>query len=401
MKKVFTLLTGFLLLVQAILVVVPANAATSVRYHKALCPATASGTAHCYARVTVDSSGKPLATTGYSAGLTPADLVSAYKLPAPPSGTFAWNGQTVAIVDAYDNPHAVADLAVYRKQFGLPLCSDGSASCILSKVGQSGTATLPSASSSWGQEINLDVQMAAAACPACKILLVEATSASIANLGTAVDTAARLGATAISNSYGGSEFATETTAQSHYNHPGIAVTVSSGDSGYGVEFPAASQYVTAVGGTTLTRTSGGRGWTESAWRGAGSGCSKYIPAPSWQTAIGSCNKRIVADVSSVADPATGMAMYDSYGTSRNANWFVVGGTSAAAPFVAGLYAAAKASNHQSFTYGELPYTHRSSLFDVSSGKNGTCSTTLKALCTAVAGYDGPTGLGTANGLGAF
>jgi subtilase family serine protease len=223
----------------------------------------------------------------------------------------------------------------------------------------------------------------------------------MANLANGVDTAVTQGATAVSNSYGGSEFSTETTVQSHYNHPGIAITASAGDSGYGVEFPAASQYVTAVGGTSLAKASNGRGWTEAAWAGAGSGCSRYVTAPSWQSAIGSCSKRTVADVSAVADPTTGIAVYDSYGSSRSGNWYVFGGTSASSPIIAGVYALANAAGKGSFTYGELPYARRSSLFDVTSGKNGFCQTSIKALCTAVGGYDGPTGLGTPNGITAF
>src|SRR5438094_8423464 len=143
--------------------------------------------------------------------------------------------------------------------------------------------------------------MVSAICPNCKILLVEASSNSFANLAAAVDEAAVLGANAISNSYGGSEYASEVSDQAHFNHPGIAVTVSSGDNGYGVEFPAASQYVTAVGGTHLTRDASARGWSETVWSGAGSGCSAYVSKPSWQTDAG-CARRTVADVSAIADP---------------------------------------------------------------------------------------------------
>src|SRR5204863_8964211 len=135
--------------------------------------------------------------------------------------------------------------------------------------------------------------------------LVEASSNKFSDLSVAVDEAVALGANAVSNSYGGSEYAGETTDESHYNHPGVAITVSSGDKGYGVEFPAASQYVTAVGGTTLHQDSSARGWSESAWDGAGSGCSAYIPKPAWQT-DSPCAMRVVADVSAVADPYTGI-----------------------------------------------------------------------------------------------
>ncbi len=216
--------------------------------------------------------------------------------------------------------------------------------------------------------------------------------------GGSADRAAARGATAISNSYVGGEFSGETSYESHYNHPGSAITVSSGDAGYGVEFPAASRYVTAVGGTSLSRnTATTRGWSETAWAKGGSGCSAYITKPTWQADSG-CARRTVADVAAVADPNTGVAVYDSYGSSGGANWLVFGGTSVAGPIIAGVYALAR--NASSVTAGSYPYSHRTSLFDVSSGSNGSCGT-KPYLCTAGVGYDGPTGLGTPSGLGAF
>jgi subtilase family serine protease len=236
--------------------------------------------------------------------------------------------------------------------------------------------------------------MASAICPKCKILLVEADNNSFINLATAVNEAAALGATQISNSYGGSEFSGETSYDSYYRHLGLAVTVSSGDSGYGVEFPAASQYVAAVGGTHLTKNSSSRGWTETVWSGAGSGCSRYEPKPSWQHDTG-CSRRTVADVSAVADPNTGVAVYDTYG--GDPGWEVFGGTSVAAPVIAAVYALAGAP----VTYGSVPYGHTSSLFDVVGGSNGSCPSNKRYRCTGVTGYDGPSGLGTPNGIGAF
>ncbi|MYV94090.1 S8 family serine peptidase, partial [Streptomyces sp. SID1034] len=178
-------------------------------------------------------------------------------------------------------------------------------------------------------------------CPQCHILLVEATSANMDDLGAAVNRAVTMGAKYVSNSYGGSEDSTDPSSDaSYFNHPGVAITVSSGDSGYGVEYPAASQYVTSVGGTSLSRASNTRGWSESVWgsssggEGAGSGCSAYDPKPSWQSDTG-CAKRTVADVSAVADPNTGLAVYDSYQAS---GWNVYGGTSASSPIIAGVYA---------------------------------------------------------------
>jgi subtilase family serine protease len=234
--------------------------------------------------------------------------------------------------------------------------------------------------------------MASATCPNCQILLVEANSNSFTDLAAAEDTAAALGANVISNSYGGSEFAQETsqTYNSHFNHPDVAITVSTGDSGYGVEFPASSQYVTAVGGTSLTKS--GSAYSERAWSGAGSGCSAYVGKPSWQHDSG-CARRTVADVSAVADPNTGVAVYDSYRYQGAAGWMVFGGTSASAPIIAGTVALGGG------TSPSKPYGNTVALHDVTSGSNGSCS--VAYLCTAGTGFDGPTGLGTPNGVAAF
>jgi len=354
--------------------------------HAKVCPSEAMGEARCHSLVRVDNTGAPLAAAG-PRGYGPADLASAYKL------TAGGAGQTIAIVDAYDDPNAESDLAVYRSQFGLPACT--TANGCFRKVDQSGGTTYPRANQGWAEEISLDLDMASAICPACKILLVEATTNSFSNLAAGVDRAALMGATVISNSYGGSEYSSEVSDQSHFNHPGIAITVSSGDNGFGTEFPAASQYVTAVGGTTLTKDGSSRGFTETVWSGAGSGCSAYIAKPSWQTDAG-CARRTVADVSAVADPNTGVAVYDTYRL-HPGGWLVFGGTSVAAPIIASMYALA--GNGSSVNYGSYSYSHRTSLFDVTSGSNGSCGGSY--LCTGVAGFDGPTGNGTPNGTGAF
>jgi len=365
---------------------------------RAGCAVVVSNRAHCYAQLLANPDGTPHATAGPS-GYGPADLRSAYKLPST-----GGSGQTIAIVDAYDNPKAEADLAVYRSQFGLPPCT--TANGCFRKVNQTGGTTPPAGDTGWGLEISLDLDMASAVCPNCKLLLVEANSNANTDLYTAVDTAARLGATEISNSYGGGESSSQTTSgDPHFNHPGVAITVSSGDSGYGVEYPAASQYVTAVGGTTLKPASNGRGWTETVWSGSGSGCSRYDVKPSWQHDSG-CAKRTVADVAAVADPNTGVAVYDTYSDvfGGASGWITVGGTSASAPIIAGVYALA--GNAATVTYASYPYSHATGLFDVTSGSNGGggllglfgCS---NYLCNGAAGYDGPTGLGTPNGTTAF
>ncbi|HEV7679041.1 MAG TPA: Ig-like domain-containing protein [Candidatus Dormibacteraeota bacterium] len=327
---------------------------------------------------------------GNNGAYDPAFLRSAYNLSSS-GGT----GLTVAVVDAYDDPNAEADLAQYRSHFGLPACT--TASGCFKKVNQNGGTTPPAADYGWAQEISLDLDMVSAICPNCKILLVEASSNSLTDLGTAVNRAVTMGAMAVSNSYGGTEYSGETVdSATYYNHPGVAITVSSGDSGYGVQFPAASHYVTSVGGTTLNQAThtGTRNATETAWSGAGSGCSGYESKPSWQT-DGGCGRRTVSDVSAVADPNTGVWVYDTYG---DPGFEVFGGTSVAAPIVAGVYALAGTPG-SSDTPASYPYGHAASLNDITSGSNGSCGGTY--LCTAVAGYDGPTGLGTPNTLTAF
>jgi subtilase family serine protease len=322
-------------------------------------------------------------------GISPSNLVSAYKLPSSTAGS----GQTVAVVDAYNDPNAAADLAVYRSQYGLSACTV--ANGCFRQVNQSGaTSPLPSNDSGWAGEISLDLDMVSAVCPNCKIILVEANSASDANLYAAEDEAVALGAKFVSNSWGGSEYSGQTTDDSHFNHPGVAITVSSGDSGTGAEYPATSRYVTAVGGTHLTTSTNTRGWTESAWSSAGSGCSSYDTKPTWQTVTTNCTRRAEADVSAVADPATGVAVYQTYGGS---GWTVYGGTSASAPIVASTYALAGAPAAGSYP-ASFPYSSASSLFDVTSGSNGSCGSPI---CSSGTGWDGPTGLGTPNGVAAF
>ena len=310
-----------------------------------------------------------------------------------------------------DAPTAEADLAKFRAARGLSPCT--TANGCFKKVNQNGAASpLPAPDYGWAMEISLDLDAVSATCPDCHILLVEANSPDTDPLMTAVDTAAATpGVVAISNSYGGTEDSTILAADAHLNHPGIAVTASSGDSGYGVSWPASSPYVTAVGGTTLKKASGTtRGWSETTWKGSGSGCSALEAKPAWQHDTG-CAKRTVADVSAVADPATGLGVYDTYnscgssslcdlllslGLAQGADgWVQVGGTSLSSPVIASVYALAG----NSVTSGSYPYSHTGGLYDVTSGSNGSCGGTY--LCTAGAGYDGPTGLGTPNGTSGF
>lgn len=350
------------------------------------------GTAHCFAKVVTDARGNikesvvgpRLTRNAVPSGYGPSDLRSAYKVTVNGS-----SGYTIAIVDAYGYPNAEADLATYRSQYGLPACT--TANGCFKKVNQSGGTAYPRTDTGWDQEQALDLDMASAMCPNCKIMLVQATSATFGNLASAENYAATR-ANAVSNSYGGGESGSN-SYESAYNHSGVAITVSSGDSGYGVQFPASSPHVTAVGGTSLSHASNARGWNEVVWSGAGSGCSAVYAKPTWQT-DGNCARRTVADVSAIADPNTGVAVYGPV-TSRRSGWMVFGGTSVASPLVAGVYGA----NGGTVAYGSNPYGNLSALFDVTSGSNGSCGGSY--LCTGAVGYDGPSGLGTPNGTSAF
>lgn len=344
--------------------------------------------------------GTSAATESGPHALTAADLQAAYRLPSALLGA----RQTIAIVDAFDNPSAEQDLANYRAANGLPACDDNFP--CFRKVDQRGGTDYPPPDSGWGLEIDLDLQMASAACPNCRLLLVEADDNSLDNLAAAVDEAVKLGADVVSNSYGtAGEFSTELDYARHYNHPGTVITASSGDSGFGVSVPAVFDSVVAVGGTTLFPDGGG--WSETAWAGAGSGCSAYVAKPSWQRDP-LCDRRAVADVAAVADPATPVAVFDTFGFD---GWVGVGGTSVASPLVAGVYALAGNTgtiDPDAYLYsqaGKLATDHRANLIDITSGfegfpgSNGFCGGGY--LCAPGGGYDGPTGLGTPNSLGAF
>lgn len=372
----------------------PSSASPS---YQSVCGPAKPGTFSCFAlrRTNIPSVHGPQAAATAPAGYGPADLQSAYALPSD-----GGSGQTIAIVDAYDDPTAEADLAVYRQQYGLPPCT--TANGCFSKVDQRGGTQYPPANFGWDGEISLDLDMVSAIAPEAHILLVEADDSSATNLAASVDEAVALGAKFVSNSYGstytsapgsGEDPSETTTLDAHYDHPGVAVVASSGDSSYGVAYPAASQFVTSVGGTSLTRSSGSaRGWTETAWSGAGSGCSLYEPKPAFQHDTG-CANRSVADVSAVANPATGVAVYQS-----GIGWGEYGGTSVASPIIASVYA--DAGTPAPGTYpNSYPYAAGTGLNDITSGNNGSC--TVGYLCNAVTGYDGPTGLGTPDGLQAF
>ncbi len=329
-------------------------------------------------------------------GYGPSQLQSAYSLTSVSAAD--GSGRTIAIVDAFDDPTAASDLATYRSAAGLPAVPS------FKKLNQNGaTSPLPSeapADDDWTLEESLDLDMASAICPLCNIVLVEANDDTSNGLYVAENTAASV-AGYISNSWGGSESASDTTLDSSdFNHPGDVITASAGDSGFGVIYPATSPNVVSVGGTRLSTASNSRGWTESVWNttpgseGTGSGCSAFEPQPSWQTALGlpsGCSKRIDNDTSADADPNTGLAVYDT--SNGNGGWNEVGGTSASSPMLAAMYALA--GNAGSNPADDI-YTHTSDFYDVTSGNDGSCSPAY--LCTAETGFDGPTGIGTPDGI---
>jgi hypothetical protein len=340
----------------------------------------------CLARVRTDTTNhiKPFAAPS---GLGPADLASAYKLDPAKAPT-----ATIAIVDAFHYANAESDLKTYRSQFGLPPCTVANGCLkIVNQNGVTGAPPSPSpAGDDWSVEAALDLDMASAACPSCKLVLVEAQDDQGNGLFVSQNAAAAMtGVVAISDSWGGPSDGTDVSLDSQFfNHPGIAIFVATGDNGNTAampDFPSTSAHVIGVGGTSLVKSTNSRGWTEGAWSGAGSSCSTLIAKPSFQIQT-ACPKRAASDVSAVADPNTGLAVFNA----ANGGWITVGGTSAASPFVAGVFARyGIISNDASFAY-----QHAAQFFDVTTGKNGTCG---GAMCNAGAGWDGPTGIGTPNG----
>jgi subtilase family serine protease len=317
------------LVATALAVGAPTASATAKLHPARVCKAvTEKGEATCHALKMVNSKGaSPALTSPPAAGLDPSELKTAYNLNGLSSA-----GRTVAIVDAYGYTNLESDLATYRSQFGLPACTK--ANGCLRVIDQNGGTSLPRMDIGWAQEQALDVDAVSAACPDCRILVVQAKTPSFTNLGIAVNTAARQpGVVAISNSYGGSD-APDSTYGAPYNHPGIAITASTGDNGYqGGSFPASSSYVTAVGGTSLVAAAGtSRGWSETVWSGAGSGCSSYNAALSAASTFDTgCATRAMADVAAAADPGKGgLSVY--YPTSKmSSTWGQFGGTSESPP----------------------------------------------------------------------
>ena len=398
----------------AALAATPQGAAGTVPAPSRACDRASAGSVACLALfrsvAAAQRAGAPANVAGLAAG---ASGVSSNAVAPPTSGygpveiksiysldVTKGVGQTVAIVDAYDNPNAEKDLAAFRSVYKLPACT--SANGCFRKVNQRGGTAAPVGDPGWGLEIALDLQAVSAACPNCRILLVEADSSDFSDIGAAVNRAVALGAKIVSNSYGGDEFnGVIALGKQFYSHPGVAMVVSSGDSGFtAASFPAAWRSAIAVGGTSVAKTA--TGWKHTAWSGAGSGCSAWIAKPSWQKDP-HCLMRTTSDLSALADPATGLAVYDTYGLDQFGlppGWIVVGGTSLAAPLISGMIALA--GNAPSVGTAKYVYDHRAGLSDVIGGSNaGFQDCGGDYLCTALKGYDGPTGLGTPKGVSAL
>jgi subtilase family serine protease len=317
--------------------IVPASR-THISFKHA-CAVARAGYARCSALVAVGVGNSQVLSFTPNAGspgggppYAPANLHNAYNLPNDASGT-----PTVAIVDAYSDPYLASNLATYRSQWGIPACTTSSG--CLKIVNQTGGSRLPSGNVNWGVEESLDVDMVSAICQNCHILVVEANTPSNSNLGTAANEAVKLGAVAVSNSYGENEFSGESSScSSYYQHNYVAVTASAGDSGPGVEYPSVCPYVTGVGGTTLNSNGTETAWNSGPGNGSGGGCSSYVSIPSWESSsVTGCSRRAVSDVSADADPNTGVYVYDSYG---GYGWIEVGGTSESSPIIASVFALA-------------------------------------------------------------
>jgi alpha-tubulin suppressor-like RCC1 family protein len=365
------------------------------------------GQAACFARVRVDAAARATRPVGAhgpapldpppigdNGAYSPAYLQSAYNAPSATNGA----GQTVAIVDAFDDPHVESDLAIYRAHYGLPPCT--TANGCFRRVDQTGGSSHPFAEPGWGVEISLDVDMVSAICPKCHILLVEAQDPTFESFAVAENEAVQLGATIVSNSWGGAEDPSDAELDQAFHYPGVALTVASGDFGFGFgpSYPATSPNVISVGGTTLQQATatGTRDATETAWEFATSGCSLYEPKQSWQR--DACPTRASADVSAVADPNTPVWIYDTFTYGELPTWVQIGGTSVAAPIVAAMIALAGGPSSAGYAPEVAPYAHPGAFNDVTSGSTADCG---DFLCQAGPGYDGPTGLGTPDGTAGF
>jgi subtilase family serine protease len=349
---------------------------------QALCSAQdlRPGYARCFAWIRTDVSKSMQPNAG---AYGPSDLQTAYNLPSSTNG----NGQTIGIVDAFGYPNAESDVTAYRSHYGLPACT--TANGCFKKVDEHGGTNYPPTNSGWDGEQALDLDMASAICPNCHIVLVEADNNNFGPLATAEDQAAKQGAGQISNSYGGGEFA---ATNKHFSHKGVVITASSGDGGYGPQQPCSWASVVCVGGTTLTKVSPR---TEVGWIGAGSGCSALVKKPLWQTDKG-CTMRSESDVSATANPSFPVAVY------LNGGFTAFGGTSVASPIIASVFALAGNHTKVKAAKGIWAAGGSSKLNDITAGaKNGNCPSQYPYICLPGVGYDGVTGWGSPNAVGAF
>jgi subtilase family serine protease len=373
-KHLSRLCAGALTGLAALAVVAASGGAANehANYH-AVCPGPENDSATCTADFATDDHGNPN-VAGSPIGLSPTTIKGVYGFTTSPA---AGSGRTIAIVDAYDDPTAEADLGVFAAQYGLPACT--TANGCFRKVSQTGSSGYPRSNAGWALEIALDVEWAHAIAPGAKILLVEASSNSFANLLAAEDYASAH-ADYVSNSWGGQETSNETGYDSHFV-PGKAF-VSSGDNGTPAEYPSSSPNVISVGGTTLALKADGTLASETGWSGSGGGCSSYESAsPGQSTGSVDCKgKRATPDVSLDADPASGVSVYDSTKYDGRAGWWQVGGTSASTPMVAARAAIAGVPVDAAYVYGP-----NATVRDITSGNNGA---------PAGAGYDLVTGRGS-------
>jgi subtilase family serine protease len=380
----------------------PAGAGPQHGDTRQVCPVvTRPGYVTCQSVIKLASAARNApAATGPAAAIAygPGSLQSAYGLVK--AAATRGKGRTVAIVDAFNDPHAAADLAVYRSHYGLPACTK--ANGCLHIINQRGkTSPLPSPSTHWAEEISLDLDMVSAICPKCHITLVEANSARTSSMGIAENTAARR-SSFVSNSWSSPEFGGESHFNHYFNHKRHAIVFAAGDNGHSqASYPGVENTVISVGGTKLLhQKSGSRAWTETVWGtkgvvdgGTQSGCARSAAKPSWQHhARFTCKHRTQNDVAAVGDPNTGVAVYDSF---NQPGGLIFGGTSVATPIITAAIALAGVP-HVNYLASRI-YNHPGKFHDVTRGQNGTCSRSY--LCHAGKGYDGPTGIGTPNGLG--
>lgn len=351
-----------------------ARSDTAAAHGAPVCPGPASpGDARCHALVLTDGA-TPHASTSPT-GLDPATIKSVYGFT---TSTTAGAGQTIGIVDAYDDPTAESDLGIFSSQYGLPACT--TANGCFRKVNQNGGTRYPRTNGNWALEISLDIQWAHAIAPGAKILLVEASSNSFANLLAAEDYASAH-ATYVSNSWGGSESSGESQYDTHFSRSGVSFFVSAGDAGLPAEYPSSSPNVISVGGTTL-HFSGSTFTSETGWSSGGGGCSAYETANAAQSSFSGyaqagCNgTRATPDVALDADPASGVSVYDSTKYNGQSGWWTVGGTSASSPMWAAQSAVLGGVVNAATVYGAtIPFR------DITSGNNGAPCLVGYDLCT--------------------